>query len=228
MRGTLLIATLLVFGLIVAGCTGPSPQAGGQAQNGQAAQPSGNGGAGAQVQTPEQEQTQEQEQEQEQQGGSGSQEGSGADDLAGKTYEALAAMGVPLQCQMSAAAEGGTFTAKVYMKGSSEVRSEGTAPEGECPKTVTIIKGNKYYVACEGAQIMEGCDWMEFTFDDSEAADTGGGSFEAPDYSDVPPAQISCQPWIYDSSKFQTPGNVCNLDEIMNQYKGMYQGGYEE
>jgi len=225
MRGTLLIAALLVFGLIVAGCTSPSPPA-----TNQSAGPSGNGGAGTQEQAQEQTQGQAQTQEQAsgQQADSGSSGGDTGDDLAGMGYEALAALGVPLQCQMSVASEGGTFNAKVYMKGTSEVRSEGSAPEGECSNTVTIIKGKKYYVSCVGAQIMDGCDWMEFTMDDSEAPPTSGGSYQAPDYSDIPPAQISCQPWVYDSSKFATSGNVCNLDEIMNQYKDMYKGGAGE
>jgi hypothetical protein len=234
MRGNIFVI-LIIAGLLLFGCTGPSaPPAGGQGGAANAT-----GGAMNQTQQQAQGQAQEQTQGQAQEqagagasggtgssgetGGSGSsQGGSGTEDLAGQTFEALAGLGVPLVCDISVTSEGKTTNMKVYMKGSDEVRSEFSTDTAECPKMISIMKGNSYYSSCESGEIMPGCKWMQVDFD-PETAGTTSGAGEPPDYTDVPPAKINCVPWVYDASKFAVSGKVCNLNDMMQGYG---QGGY--
>lgn len=79
---------------------------------------------------------------------------------------------------------------------------------------VSIMKGDTYYVGCISGPIMPGstCQWLVFTANETSAA---AGSFQKPDYSSVPAAQISCVPWIPDPSMLQAPDNACNLQDLM-------------
>lgn len=217
-----LLVLILVSIILLAGCTSPptgtgttgaQPQGGtpstggatgantGAATGNQSA--GGNGGAGAGTQN--------------QQGGLG--------DIVGKTYEQLLGLGVPVQCDITSTSNGQTTTAKVYMQGKDNVRSEvavNTAGS-TCTKIVSIGKGNIYYMGCmEGALFpstggaenpFAGCDWLSMSANQSSTP--GASTNSVPDYSDVPSSQINCQPWIYDASKFAVNGKVCDLDQIM-------------
>ncbi|MCI0503952.1 hypothetical protein L0Y65_04535 [Candidatus Micrarchaeota archaeon] len=222
MRGANIFVIMLVVGMILFGCTGPAnPPAGGQAGSGiqtegqtQQEQTQQQDQQGPQAGEQEQQQTQEQQQEQEQ-----ATEGDG---LAGQTYEALATMGVPLQCDMTV----NSTTVKVYMKGGDEVRSEvAITQEGStCGKMVSIMKGDDFYMGCADGTLFPQCDWLHMTSETTGAS--GPASSEPPDYSEVPPAKINCVPWIYDASKFATPGKVCSMDDLMQGYQqGDYPGG---
>lgn len=230
MRGAHIIVILLAVGLLVFGCTTPTPPADSGAQGGAGAQSQsqeqGSSGQGAQEQTSDQEQTQEQEQEQTQEQEQ-EQEQTGAEDLAGKTYEALAAMGVPLECDMRLSGEGETIDMKLYMRGSGEMRMESENPSGEpCNPVITIVKGGKTYVGCGGGIYMLDCAWLSFAPSDYEGSgEPSGTDYSAPDPSDVPPVDIDCRPWIYDASKLATPGKVCDMDNLMQGYQ---QGGYPD
>lgn len=226
MRGNI-FAILIIAGILLFGCTGPpAPPAGGQGGAANAT-----GGAGNQTQEQTQQQTQEQTQEQNATGaggGTGGQGGGAGEDLAGQTYEALAAMGVPLVCDITVTSEGKTTNMKVYMKGSDEVRSEFSTGTAECAKMVGIMKGNTYYSGCEGQEILPGYKWLQMDFD-PETSGTSAGASEPPDYADVPPTKINCVPWVYDSSKFAVSGKICNFDKIAECYGvgGGMPGGYD-
>jgi len=164
--------------------------------------------------------------------------GGETNDLVGKSYEQLLGLGVPMQCDITTSYQGKSTTVRSYMKGQAEVRSETstTEPGSTCKKFIFIGKGDKFYMGCADGAIFPdtgdasnpfaGCEWLEMTVNKS----TSGGTqtYAVPDYSDVPPAQINCQPWLYDSSKFVISGKTCNLDEIMKSLQsGGYPSGYE-
>jgi uncharacterized protein YceK len=212
-----LLVLLLIVGLLIIGCT--SPNAGGNANPGSEGTPSGgNAGNGNTGTTGTQ--------------GSGNagsgdnsgSQGAGGSDLLGKTYEQLIGLGVPLKCDIAVTDNGKTIQSTVYMKGENEVRSEyhdaGSMGSG-CTTIITIMKGDMAYMGCEGGNLFPdtgagnpfaGCKWIETRMNSTETAPTGT---EAPDYSDVPPTQISCTPWIYDPSKFVVDGKSCNLQDMM-------------
>ena len=140
----------------------------------------------------------------------------GGNDLVGKTYEQLLALGIPLECDVTTTSGGTQTTIKLYKGvGTDNMRSEMTAPQGTCPKVISIMNGDKYYTGCEGGEIMPGspCKWLEFTANATSGATAGAP--QKPDYSDVPPAQITCVPWVPDPSKLQAPAGACSMDDLM-------------
>ncbi len=151
----------------------------------------------------------------------------GSNDLLGKSFAELSVLGIPLQCDITASIEGQTTNTKVYMKGDDEVRSEVdiTVSSG-CDQFVYIMKNGKVYMGCEEGEVFgdiamfEGCNWIEFekqegTVEGSESSYSYSAS--TPDFGSVPDSDISCVPWLYDASKFDTPGKICNIEEIMSQ-----------
>src|SRR5271157_1839378 len=58
-------------------------------------------------------------------------------DLAGKTFEELAALGVPIKCEITTS----SGTATLYKGTGSDMRTEMSVSGGPCPKIVSIIKG---------------------------------------------------------------------------------------
>ncbi len=142
-----------------------------------------------------------------------------------KKYEQLLALGIPIQCDITTVTKGQSYKIKIYMNGESEIRSEIPYSSESCSKTVAIIKGKKSYIGCEGQMIVPKCNWLEFDINDSkpetnESSQTGTYTAEdyAEDYKDVPTSDIKCQAWVYDASKFTTPGKICNLEDMMNNY----------
>jgi len=215
-----LLVLILIAGIMISGCTAPSGPANTGGQNGGAVQQGGAVNPGQQTgQNTGQENGQ-----QDQNNGGGQQPGN---DLLDKTYGELMALGVPLQCDITITDETGSTTARVYMKGENEIRSEmqQTSSASTCPKIITIMKDAKAYVGCEGGSMFPdtggasnpfaGCVWMEMDINKSTTATASVGE-EPPDYSQIPPTQINCVPWIYDASKFAVTGKSCNIQEIMN------------
>jgi hypothetical protein len=149
--------------------------------------------------------------------------------LLGKTYEELIGLGIPLQCDIIMPLTGNqTTTAKVYVNGNEQMRSEMDLGEGvsACSKMITIVNGNKVDMKCVEGTIFpqigannpfEGCVWMETV---ANATSGGSPSAQSADYSNVPPARISCLPWVYDASMFEVSGKACNIEEIMKSYYG--------
>lgn len=229
MRGANIFVALLVVGILLFGCTSPAPPAKpNQSANttpptgGQTAPPAETGGSSGSSEGTGT-------------GGTGSSgtgssgtgsagtgtgsTGTSGDDLAGKGYEALAAMGVPLQCDITTTSSGKVMNMHVYMKGSAEVRSETTVAGAEtCAQMVTVMKGTTVYMGCVDGDIMQDCKWLQMTVEPSGEPQTAGTA-APPDYADVPPADISCTPWAYDASKFVVSGKVCNLDDLMKGYQ---------
>lgn len=134
-------------------------------------------------------------------------------DLAGKSYEALVLLGIPLECNIESTYQGQTTTMKVYMKGSQEIRNEIVVSGSQCTKMVGILKQGNYYLGCLEGTLFPGCDWLSMS---QQSTNDAASAYSAPDYSDVPSSKISCLPWVYDASKFTTTGKVCSLDDIFN------------
>lgn len=142
------------------------------------------------------------------------------DNLEGLSYSALLALGQSLECDVTMPYATTAQTAKLYIKGGSDdIRMEITGQSPTCPTAYYVIKeGGTMYMTCATGQLFEGmdCDWLVITPDPSEP-DSG---YEAPDLTDVPPSNIQCKVWVYDDTKFQTPGTTCTMEDL---FQGMYQ-----
>jgi len=228
---------LLVIGLLIFGCTAPpatttkTPAGATGAQTGTPAGTQGGtqgGGDASGQQTTGSGGT----------GTNGSSAGTGGSDLLGKTYDQLLGLGVPLQCDITTTSNGKTTKSKIYVQGKDAMRSETdvSQPGSTCTKMVTIVKGDIAYIGCMNGEIFPsdasasnpfaGCKWMEMKANKSTTSVTASIGAEAPDYTNIPPAQINCVPWIYDASKFEVVGKSCNIQDIMKSYStGGYPGG---
>lgn len=212
---------VLVFGLFVFGCTSPGgSQTGSQTGTGGSSTGQQTGGTGTSGATGGETtggatggaST----------GGSGTQ--GGTTDYAGMAYAELAALGVPLECDITSTAQGQPVSYKVYMKGEDEVRTEmpvNASSGSTCTKFIGIMKGNTFYMGCgTGEEMFEGtgCQWLEMELNESE---TSGGTTttEQPDFSNTPSTQINCRPWVYDASKFIPTGKTCTFEEMMQAYQ---------
>lgn len=192
-----LLAAILVFGC--ASPAAPANQSGGQGSpppGQQGTQPGGQGGAAGQPGA---------------QGGGG---GQGSNSFAGKNFEQLMALGVPMQCNIKMSGGEVTTTAKVYKGAGNDVRTEMASETGPCPVMVSIIKDDRYYIGCKTGEIFPGCQWLVFKAENGTAQGAGGG-YVTPDYSSAPASDISCEPWLPDAGMFSEPANACSLEDLM-------------
>jgi hypothetical protein len=127
---------------------------------------------------------------------------------AGKTFSELVALDLPLECDINYTYQGKAGYSRVLLKGGAELRVEtvGGAGMSQCSKTISIVRGSTVYVGCDGKMIMPSCDWFRSSYDPSEPGVSSTFNFK-----DLPPSQIACRDWEYDSSEFDTPGNSCHL-----------------
>ncbi len=216
-----LIVLGLIFGLLIAGCAAPEQEEPTQPTAPEAP------GTGEEPAGPVEQPAEPAEPEEPAEPAEGPEEGL---DLAGMEYAALMALGISLECDITTTAEGTTTTAKVYMNGEEEIRTEIPVEESEgltCTKFVTIVKGKKFYMGCEDGEFMpeSDCDWLKFESDEEGEStmvtemEFESGATVGTDYSDVPPSDIDCRPWIYDSAKFVPVGEICTMEDLMQGYE---------
>ncbi len=217
----MLAIALLIFGLLIFGCTSPSGGANNApvpAQNGTTAQGSASPPVNNTVSAPSQGNASGQQVSQ----GNNSAAPSGSN-LLGMTFTQLVALGVPLQCDITSTMNGQSVKSTIYMQGKDTIRSETsiTQKDSPCTNMVTIVKSGTAYIGCNSGALfpssdtanpLAGCQWIVMN---TNSSTTSGSPLSAPDYSNVPPAQINCVPWVYDPSKFDITGKTCNLQDIM-------------
>ena len=126
----------------------------------------------------------------------------------GKDFASLAALGIPLECDITYIYQGRSFQAKVYMKGGSDIRVETIGGSGlsQCVKIISIVQASKVYVGCENKTVIPSCDWFTSGYNPQVP-----GQSSTFDFSRTPPEQISCSDWVYDQSYFSTAGRTCSL-----------------
>lgn len=62
-----------------------------------------------------------------------------------------------------------------------------------------------------------------FEFTEENATESETVTMSEPDFEDVPSEDISCVPWIYDASKFQTSGKACTMDDYIDEMMAAYE-----
>lgn len=157
---------------------------------------------------------------------------SGSSGLTGLGYTKLLALGVPVECDVTITSSKTTIKYKMYMKG-KQYRVEMPMSSGMysgsygCKTSlVTLAKNKEVYMGCDGGKLMPsmGCDWMKFNSTDSSSS--GGsssgssstpssGSFTSSDLEKLPSTSFDCKAWTFDSTKFNTPGKVCTMEDLL-------------
>ncbi len=121
-------------------------------------------------------------------------------------FASLAAMDIPLECDITYTYKGKEIQARMYMQGAERLRVESPAGMTQCARTITVIRDTKQYVGCEGKMIMPSCDWFKSSYDTSKP-----GLASNFDFREVPASRIECRDWIFDDAKFRTEGTSCQL-----------------
>jgi hypothetical protein len=210
---SMILVLTVIFGLLLAGCTGQessAPDTPVETDN------------ESEAESPETEAANETEEPEEPEETEPEEPGN---DFSGLGYEAVMALGIPGECEITTQSEGQSYETKAYFDGAGNVRYETpfNEPGMECSEYVMISTAEKVYFGCAGGEFIPGCDWLEMTSSGANSSlegsleFTSGGSMDT-DYSDVPASQISCVPWIPDSSKFNPSGTVCSLEDLMQGY----------
>jgi hypothetical protein len=137
-------------------------------------------------------------------------------DLTGKDYEALIALGVPIQCDVSSVA-GFETDATVYIKG-EQARAEASFEyDGTTYSSVSVIKDDKVYVQVVDdyfGELESDCDWIYISTDkDKEDASP---SITADDLKDMDAADFTCVIGSFGDEKFATSGNACTMAEFLS------------
>ncbi len=100
-----------------------------------------------------------------------------------------------------------------FSGGKARVEST-TTVEGQAFDSVSIVKEDTVYIKLSSASKIgpyANCDWLSASKTESQTQ----GQASVKDYEEIPPADISCSPWVPDESKFATPGKTCSLEELI-------------
>jgi hypothetical protein len=98
--------------------------------------------------------------------------------------------------------------------------------EGSRCSFVGVLKDNKMYLGCSSGSYIQNCDWLELDVDPSMTnTSSSTSSVNSMNYEGIPPADIQCNPWVLDTSKFATPGRVCSMNDAYGQGSAGY-GNY--
>lgn len=150
--------------------------------------------------------------------------------LLGKSYSELAALGVPLECDIKAtdSGTGKEMTMKLYMKGDDfKTVADIEQVEGSvCKKFVSIYSNKVVYMGCEGGgEMIKGCQWVKFDTSkvpEGKVSDSSVSSATtADDLGKIPQTDISCKPGLFGAEIFAPTGKTCDLAEMFGDLGAM-------
>ncbi len=150
-------------------------------------------------------------------------------DLTDLTYLELAALGVPVECDVTVSSQGMVYTAKMYMAGEDKIRYESSYAGQD---TVAIMIDDVTYIKLDPPYA--GCEWIMSEGNLAEGTETpeAGTSMHTtvPDLEGMASTDYECKPWTYDDSKFTVPvESVCTNEEFAERMLGDMQvpDGYQ-
>ena len=121
--------------------------------------------------------------------------------------------GVPTECTINYADDTQNIQIKYWILGDNmklETTSQGT-------NMVVITKNGDSYMAGDMMGVPD-CNWIMFEDMGEEDYEDNDFDMETVDYSDYEDNAlytIDCQPAIFGNEKFDTPGNVCTMEDLM-------------
>ena len=157
-------------------------------------------------------------------GSSGTKDSNILDDLKGKTYGQLVALGVPIECDITTTYSGQSTKYKIYMKAKEyrmemDMQSQYQEIYGCKSKIALIVKGKDLYMGCDSGKIMPtyNCDLFKITSNESDTGTTTDYLDET-ELEKLPSTSFDCKTWSFDSTKFSASGKVCTWDDLISSY----------
>ena len=146
----------------------------------------------------------------------------GGVDLTDMAYLELAALGQPVECDVTTTMNEQTFVMNLKIHG-DKTRMEMAVPD--IGDILTIQRGNKYYSDVSGPMgqyyLMNTgdleCDWFESIAEESE-----GAPYDMGDLEEVPSTDMDCSIGTFSSSVFDTPGTVCTTQDLQDAMMEAY------
>ncbi len=146
-------------------------------------------------------------------------------DMADMAYLELAALGQPVECDITTTTQGQTMVMKLRILGDSTY-TEMDVPE--MGKIISIQKrtasGLKSYTDMSGpmgamyAMYTEGmnCNWLEADVEGSDASTEGvtQGTYAPSDLESIPSTHMDCRMGTFGEEAFATTGNTCTAQDI--------------
>jgi len=219
----LFLVFALVALLLLAGCIQLPGKATGGEKTGEAGVQGGEQGQKQQQGTGE-----EQQEGGEQKGGESGGEGGGGQqqNYDKMTMGALMKLGVPIKCTITYnyPKEGASGTVTEYiLNGNVRVESQAKTSAGTS-FTIAVVKKDGTYLGTTPEMKTEGsvyanCDWLFYPTGEEKKTgyeineeETAGAMYESLGYEYT----VHCEPAMFGEEKFATPGNVCNMKEMMS------------
>ncbi len=157
-------------------------------------------------------------------------------------------LGLSGKCEFRGTDYEGTAYFSADGKRRYEVRALQGMEQGECRSTILVEKEGIMYMKCADSNaaewrnleemfrqldIAQRCDWLAiapYKQPGQPEEDMGGRgvSVDTTGFEDIQEREfpeISCMPWVVDASKFDTSGEICNLDDLARRIQDMSYGG---
>lgn len=139
--------------------------------------------------------------------------GNGAGGLAGLGWDALIALGTPVQCTVRS----GDQTWDMKMRGDNFRAESDVASDGQTTHVLMIGKDNFVYMQM-GAEMQQmpgasDCAWLKM--EQGPAGEPATGQPETTDYNSLPPENMTCSPALFGDDVFATSGRACTMDDLM-------------
>jgi len=142
----------------------------------------------------------------------------------GLDYAGLLASGQSGECTVVVTGAEYSGTTQLWFA-NGKARTETETTQGGETFTLTAIykDGKTYSTLPDSAKVdfFADCDWLEFSPEATQDySDSGVETYSAPDMENVPETSFECRAATVPASKFDTPGKVCNMQEMIDEMLG--------
>jgi len=154
-----------------------------------------------------------------------------AQEIAGKTFSELLALGASVECDVAVATEAGMASGKAFIKGDRSRIEIVVERDGEKVQVTQVYKENTMYITIPSEMksflqqlLGKTCEWMKF--DAKPATPVAGAGTEPVDKSELDDKtrySFTCRPAAVGDEKFATP-NECSMSEVMKKTTSGYPG----
>ncbi len=149
--------------------------------------------------------------------------GGGQQNYNDMTMGALMNLGVPIKCVITYRyqKEGMSGTALEYIIGKkARIESETTTKDGST-SSIMVVKNEGAYIKIMPEMKADGgmyanCDWLFYPAGENKEYEINEEEKVGADYEKLGyEYTVHCEPAMFGEEKFATPGNVCNIKEMM-------------
>jgi len=153
-------------------------------------------------------------------------------DISDLAYLELAALGQPVECDITTTSNGQTMTMKL------KILNKNTYMEMDVPEMGKIVSIWKQSPSGEMASYTDmggpmgamyamytkdlNCNWLESDSEESESQGSTQVTYGKGDFENIPSSEMDCRIGTFGNEAFSTPGNVCTSKDIEDAMMASY------